>query len=164
MPAGQPSVRSTRSAASESLSSTPATACTNEAACAGVNPSSLARISVRSPLARSRASRRGERVDQQREQGAQHVLRPLPQAGAVEFRNCLLQRPDNMPPQPGRVVVAPVQGDPGEPPLRYRTCTPLRYQRGLAETRRGIDQDQLGGAVRELGDEVLPLHPFLTQA
>ena len=55
-PAGHPSVRSTRSARSAAISSTPDTARTSAAACNGVKRSSGILISTISPMVRSRAS------------------------------------------------------------------------------------------------------------
>jgi hypothetical protein len=82
----------------------------------------------------------------------------------AEARVGSLQRVRDTPPQPARVIVAAIEGDPSEPPLFGRAGQPLRYESGLAEARRSLNEDELGSGGSQNADQCLPLHPLLVHA
>ena len=108
---------------------------------------------------------RGQRVDQHRQHGASQVggghAQRLPDVLAVEAGAGPVQRGHQMPAQPGRVVVARIEGQPGERPVLGRAGPPLGHQGGLAEPGRRTDQHQLGGTGRHQPlDQRVPWHPI----
>ena len=83
---------------------------------------------------------------------------------AAELRAGPLQSGHDVQPQPGRVIIATVKGDPGKWPVLDHAGRPLSHRNGLTETCRRVHQHQPGRrAPRQIADEVLALHPLLTK-
>ncbi len=115
----------------------------------------------------NRGPQRGQLLDKARQNLPRNVWHLGPKRPqripAAELRAGPLQSGHDMPPQPDGVIIAPVEGDPGKPPVLDRAGPPLRYGSRLAETCRRVHQHQPAGhATRQITDEFLALHPLRT--
>ena len=94
----------------------------------------------------------GELVEQRRQRevdGLQPGRGQRPQRGGAEPGDVTLQRAQHVGPEPDRIVVRLVEGDPHDAPGLGRVVGPLRQQRRLAPSRRRHHDAQPGPGVGE---------------